>query len=261
MNIQHYNSSSTSKYSNAYSCLHPIPQSFRIAINSKTRTRALIFDSVHAIFPQTQLSLRQNRPESQRENENETNDESKVPSEGKFVISTCRSVYTEISEIWYIRRAVVHIQLQPVSPGIWHVVSQRSQPDSPSDSWRITVIACLWSLTSSWSHNYRMASRSINERHRRCCTRRAPFYAPVRVRTCAYLYRAGYIRTSRALLSVRAFLSFCSRSTRPVIFRSLDERTYIGTIGTNNYIFFVVLEVSATTDKQFAEMILQSCDY
>lgn len=69
--------------------------------------------------------------------------------------------------------AVVHIQLQPVSPGIWHVVSQRSQPDSPSDSWRITVIACLWSLTSSWSHNYRMASRSINERHRRCCTRRA----------------------------------------------------------------------------------------
>lgn len=29
-----------------------------------------------------------------------------------------------------------------------------SQADSWSDSWRITVIACLWSLTSSWSHNY-----------------------------------------------------------------------------------------------------------
>lgn len=64
-----------------------------------------------------------------------------------------------------------YIQLQPVSPGIWHVVSQRSHPDSPSDSWRITVIACLWSLTSSWSHNYRMASRSINQRHRRCRAR------------------------------------------------------------------------------------------
>lgn len=29
-----------------------------------------------------------------------------------------------------------------------------NQADSWSDSWRITVIACLWSLTSSWSHNY-----------------------------------------------------------------------------------------------------------
>lgn len=57
---------------------------------------------------------------------------------------------------------------QPSSPGIWHVVSQRSRPDSRSDSWRITVIACLWSLTSSWSHNYRMAFRSVNEHRDRC---------------------------------------------------------------------------------------------
>lgn len=90
----------------------------------------------------------------------------------KFVISTLVGLYGNIRDLAH-PTAVVHIQLQPVSPGIWHVVSQRSQPDSPSDSWRITVIACLWSLTSSWSHNYRMASRSINERHRRCCTRRA----------------------------------------------------------------------------------------
>lgn len=106
--------------------------------------------------------------------------------------------------------AVVHIQLQPVSPGIWHVVSQRSQPDSPSDSWRITVIACLWSLTSSWSHNYRMASRSINERHRRCCTRRArstrAFYAPVCVH--AHISIEWYVRISRGLLSRLLFSQY-----------------------------------------------------
>lgn len=88
------------------------------------------------------------------------------------------------------------IQLQqPVSPGIWHVVSQRSHPDSPSDSWRITVIACLWSLTSSWSHNYRMASRSINERHRRCRVR-------VHARARARLYRAIDVAFERLSLSL-----------------------------------------------------------
>lgn len=165
-------------------------------------------------------------------------------------------LYGNIRDLaWYIRRAVVHIQLQPVSPGIWHVVSQRSQPDSPSDSWRITVIACLWSLTSSWSHNYRMASRSINERHRRCCTRRAPFYALVRVRTCAYLYRAGYIRTSRAL-----FLSSClaNSSFGWKGFEQLNQYSFLCTIYLHSiqlYIFFVVSDFN----RKYQQLLQTVC--
>lgn len=57
-----------------------------------------------------------------------------------------------------------------------------SQADSWSDSWRITVIACLWSLTSSWSHNY-PAWRPI------------PSAGPtVRARLYAYVYICSQVR-------------------------------------------------------------------
>lgn len=120
---------------------------------------------------------------------------------------------------WVRPTVVVHIQLQSVSPGIWHVVSQRSQPDSPSDSRRITVIACLWSLTSSWPHNYRMASHSINERHRRCCTIRT------RVRIHAQISIERHVQIRRELL---ARLSTTARrirrqSKRRVRFCSLNK--------------------------------------
>lgn len=68
-----------------------------------------------------------------------------------------------------------------------------SRADSWSDSWRITVIACLWSLTSSWSHNY-PAWRPI------------PSVGPtVRARLYAYVYVfAG--TSDAACTSARAYI-------------------------------------------------------
>lgn len=75
-----------------------------------------------------------------------------------------------------------------------------SQADSWSDSWRITVIACLWSLTSSWSHNY-PAWRPI------------PSAGPtVRARLYAYVY--VFAGTSDAVCtSARAYVRQRGRGT------------------------------------------------
>lgn len=77
-----------------------------------------------------------------------------------------------------------------------------SQADSWSDSWRITVIACLWSLTSSWSHNY-PAWRPI------------PSVGPtVRARLYAYVYVfAGTSTSDAACTSARAYVRWRGRET------------------------------------------------
>ena len=142
-----------------------------------------------------------------------------LPPSASLLRDVCTRIHTYIPTHTSIQSIQQRVYLpagrpsaRSVRPGIWQVVSVRL--DSWSDSWWITVIACLWSLTSSWSHNY---PRTLGvPSHQR---------APRRTHTHAHTHTVGRSQATHTYAGARVWVrSLAGITARRMAVRKEEER-------------------------------------